>query len=172
MRYSLDMKLMERFSFRRRDAIRSSVAGAEAVAARTAAQTLFESGGRKLLPATLQRVLRGAVEREASRVLGGVPLLEAGASGAVARGVESTAMQTVVGQTVRAASRQVLRSVTAAAGAGAVIDGGWALVQVAGRVKTGAMTRREAARHVVREASTGAAATAAGTAAAAMVVVL
>jgi hypothetical protein len=62
--------------------------------------------------------------------------------------------------------------VGAAAGAGALIDGGWALVQVVGRVKRGVMTRRQAVGHVAREASTGAAATAAGTAAAVLVVAL
>jgi hypothetical protein len=73
---------------------------------------------------------------------------------------------------VRAAGRQLLRGVTRAAGAGALIDGGWALVQGIRAVQRGAMTRRQATAHVVREASTGAAATAAGTAAAALVVTL
>src|SRR5262249_18450202 len=62
---------MKRLSFTRRDAVRGGVAGAEAVASRAAAQVLFETGGRKVLPAALQRALRGAVERETSRVLAG-----------------------------------------------------------------------------------------------------
>jgi hypothetical protein len=162
---------MKRLSAARRDAMRSGVAGAEAVAARSAAQVLFEAGGKAALPASLQRALRGAVEREASRVLTGVGLLEAGATTAV-QAAESSGVQVVAAQAVRAAGRQVLRSVGAAAGAGALIDGGWALVQSIGRVRRGVMTRRQAVAHVAREASTGAAATAAGTAAAVLVVAL
>jgi hypothetical protein len=162
---------MKRLAVARRDAMRSGVAGAEAVAARSAAQVLFEAGGKAVLPASLQRALRGAVEREASRVLTGVGLLEAGASTAV-QAAESGAMRVVAAQAARAAGRQVLKTVGAAAGAGALIDGGWALLQAVGRVKRGVMTRRDAAWHVAREASTGAAATAAGTAAAVLVVAL
>jgi len=162
---------MKRLNLARRDAMRSGVAGAEAVAARSAAHLLFEAGGRRVLPASLQRALRGAVEREASRVLTGVALLEAGST-TVAQAVDVGAARTVAAQAARAAGRQVLRSVGAAAGAGAVIDGGWALLQAIGRVKSGDMTRRQAAEHVAREAATGAAATAAGTAAAVLVVAL
>jgi hypothetical protein len=162
---------MKWLSMARRDAMRSGVAGAEAVAARSAAQVLFEAGGRTVLPASLQRALRSAVEREASRVLAGTALLEAGAATA-AQAAEGGVVQVVAAQAARAAGRQVLRSVGAAAGAGALIDGGWALVQAVGRVKRGVMTRRQAVGHVAREATTGAAATAAGTAAAVMVVAL
>ncbi len=155
----------------RRDATRGAVAGAEAVAARSAAHVLFEAGGKNVLPASLQQALRGAVEREATRMLTGVAVLEAG-SAAAAQAVEAGAARGIAAQVARAAGRQVLRRVGAAAGAGALIDGGWALVQAVGRVKRGAMTRREAAEHVAREAATGAAATAAGTAAAVLVVAL
>jgi hypothetical protein len=162
---------MKWLTFSRRDAVRAGVAGSEAVAARSAAQVLFHAGGSKVLPASLQRAVRGAVEREASRVLAGVGLLEAGSS-AMAQAAEATAVRSAAAQAARAAGRQVLRSVGAAAGAGALIDGGFAFFQVVGRVRRGALTRRQAAGHVAREAATGAAATAAGTAAAVMVVAL
>jgi hypothetical protein len=154
----------------RPDAMRASVAGGKAVSVRHAAEVLFHAGGARLLPPPLQVAVRGAVEREAARVLG-AGVLESGAASSV-RLLESGTVRAAAAQTVRAASRQVLRAVTAAAGAGAVIDGGWALVHVVPRVRRGAMTRREAAKHVAREATTGAAATAAGTAAAALLVAL
>ncbi len=162
---------MKWLTFSRRDALRASVAGSEAVAARSAAQVLFQAGGSKVLPASLQRAVRGAVESETARVLAGVGLLETGSS-AVAQAAEVTAVRTATAQAARAAGRQVLRSVSVAAGAGALIDGGFALLQVVGRVRRGAMTRRQAAGHVAREAATGAAATAAGTAAAVLIVAL
>jgi hypothetical protein len=85
---------------------------------------------------------------------------------------ESNAARAAAVQGARAAGRQVLRGVAASAGAGALVDGGWALVQAVRGVRAGHMTRRDAARHVAREAGTGAAATAAGTAAAAMLVAM
>lgn len=150
--------------------MRGAVAGAEALAARSAAHVLFEAGGKKVLPASLQWALRGALEREAAR-LTGVGLLEAGLTTAV-QVAQAGAVRGVAAQVARAAGRQVMRRVGAAAGAGALIDGGWALVQAVGRVNRGVMTRRQAAEYVAREAATGAAATAAGTAAAVLVVAL
>ncbi len=158
-----------RFRVTRRDALRGSVAGAQGAAARGAALTLFEAGGRSVLPAAVQGAVRSAVERQASLVLAGAGLIESGATTA-ARMIEGGAGRTLVAQTTRAAGRQVLRSAGAAAGVGALMDGGWALVQAVRRVRGGSMTRREAAGHVVREASTGAAATAAGTLAAVLLV--
>lgn len=153
----------------RLDALRGALAGSRAVALRAAAQSLFDAGGHRVLPAALQRAVKGAVENEASRLLVGAGLLEQGASGAV-RLLESGAARVVAVQGARAAARQVLRTVGAAAGAGALLDGGWALVQAVRGVKRGEMTRQQAAVHVAREAGTGAAATAAGTAAAVLLV--
>ncbi|HEY8041023.1 MAG TPA: hypothetical protein VIF15_14555 [Polyangiaceae bacterium] len=180
----------------RRDAIRSGVAGAQGVASRGAAQALFHAGGRRVLPELVQRAVRGAVEREASRLMAGFGLLERGAASAAASttastaastaasttastaastaasAVPGTAMRAVAAQGARAAGREILRGVTVAAGAGALIDGGWALVQAVRGVRRGTMSRKQAAVHVAREATTGAAATAAGTAAAALLVVV
>lgn len=157
------------FRVTRRDALRGTVAGSQGTAARGAAQVLFDAGGRAVLPAPMQSALRSAVERQASHVLVGSGLLETTAA-ATARAIEGGAGRTLVAQSTRAAGRQILRSVGGAAGAGAVVDGGWALVHAVRRVREGTMTRREAAGHVVREASTGAAATAAGTLAAVLLV--
>jgi hypothetical protein len=157
------------FRVTRRDALRGSVAGAQGTAARGAAQVLFEAGGRTVLPAPMQSALRSAVERQASQVLVGSGLLETTAS-ATARAIEGGAGRALVAQTTRAAGRQIARTVGGAAGAGALVDGGWALIHAVRRVRGGTMTRREAAGHVVREASTGAAATAAGTLAAVLLV--
>jgi hypothetical protein len=160
------MKLMRLTRF---DAVRGAIAGTKAVSVRAAAHALFEAGGRKVLPAAVQSAVRRAVESEASRLLVGVGVMEQSAASAV-RILEGGAARAVAVTGAREASKQILRGVGAAAGAGALVDGGWALVQAVRSVQRGAMTRREAAGHVVREASTGAAATAAGTAAAALLV--
>ena len=162
---------MMRLRFGRQGAVRGGMAGAEAVAARSAALALFEAGGRRVLPETMQRVVRGAVEHEASRWLVGVGLLE-GAPSTAMPAIEGATMRTLASQAARAAGRQVLRSVGAAAGAGAILDGGWALVRSVDRIRRGLMTRRQAAEYVAREATTGAAAAAAGTAAGVAMVVL
>jgi hypothetical protein len=153
----------------RLDALRGAIAGSRGVSLRTTALSLFEAGGKRVLPESVQRAVRGAVESEASKVLLGAGLLEPAAS-PVARLLEGGTARVVAVQGARAAGRQLLRSVGAAAGAGALIDGGWALVQAVRGVRRGRFTRREAAVHVVREAGTGAAATAAGTAAAVLLV--
>ncbi len=160
-----------KFRVTKRDALRASAAGTQGRAARFAAQALFEAGGRGILPAPVQSAVRVAVERQASRLLAGVGLLESGAT-TTAQLLESGAVRAAAVQTVRAAGRQILRSVGAAAGAGAVIDGGWALVHAVRAVRGGRMTRREGASHVAREAATGAAATAAGATAAVLLVAL
>ncbi len=155
----------------RRDALRGSIAGSQGQTARYGAQVLFEAGGNAILPASVRNAVRVTVERESSRALTAVGLLESSVT-TTARMLEGGAARTVATQTARIAGRQILRSVGAAAGAGALIDGGWALVQAVRGVRHGSMTRREAAAHVAREATTGAAATAAGTTAAVLLVAL
>ena len=152
-----------------RDALRGSVAGTQGHLARGAAHALFEAGGRAVLPAPLQTAVREAVERQASKVLVAAGLLE---SRTTAQLLESGATRAVAMQTASAAGRQILRSVGVAAGAGAAIDGGWALIHAVRAVRRGSMTRREGAAHVAREATTGAAATAAGATAAVLLVAL
>jgi hypothetical protein len=159
------------FRVTRHDAVRGVVAGARGVSARGAAQALFEAGGRSVLPAPVQSAVRSAVERQASIALAGAGLLESGAMRA-AQVLEGGGARAVAVQTARAAGRQIARSVGVAAGAGAVLDGAFALVHAVRGVRCGSMTRREATVHVVREASTGAAATAAGATAAVLLVAL
>ena len=162
---------MDRIRVSRIDALRSGIAGTASASVRMAAQALFEAGGRRVLPRAVQTAVRGAVEREAARVLTTVGVLPPGTA-AASRLLSASATRTVVLQSARAASRQLLRSVSMAAGAGALIDGGWAFFQAASQVRRGKMTRGEAATHVAREAGTGAASTAAGVAAAAALVAM
>jgi hypothetical protein len=148
----------------RLDALRGAIAGSRAVAMGAAARALFEAGGRRVLPLTLQRAVRGAVEREASLALSAI--------GVAARAIETSPAPMMAVRGARAASRQLVRGVAGAAAAGAVLDGGWALFKSMKKVRTGEMTRQQAAAHVAREAGSGAAATAAGTAAAALLIAI
>jgi hypothetical protein len=162
-----------------RDALRAAMAGTQGSLVTGAAQTLYEAGGKAMLPTTVQHALRGAVEGEASRMLAGVGLLASGTaatarvmeSGA-ASGVTSGAVRAVATRTAAAAGRQILRGVGVAALGGALVDGGWALAQAIRRVRRGTMNKQQAAIHVATQAGTGAAATAAGAAAAALLVVM
>jgi hypothetical protein len=164
------------FRVNKRDTLRGTVAGMEGLAARGAAQALFERGGRRVLPAALQQALRSAVESRAARMLGadaGKLLADPGGTFAVKVVAQrAPALRAAAGQTLGGAGRSVLRGIGASAWAGALIDGGFALFVATRRVRGGTMSRGEAAGHVAREAASGAAATAAGTAAAALVVVL
>jgi hypothetical protein len=162
---------MQLLRIERSDALRGAIAGMAATSVRRAAQALFEAGGRRVLPGAVQAAVRSTVEREASKLLVGSGMLERGARGA-GRIFESGAAKTVAIHGARAAGRQIARNMGAAAGIGALVDGGWALVEAVKRVKAGSMTQRDAATHVAREASTGAAATVAGAAAAVLLVSL
>jgi hypothetical protein len=153
------------------DALRGVIAGSTATSLRRAAQALFEAGGRRVLPVPVQNVVRTTVEREASRLIVGAGVLEQGAT-AAGRLFEGGAARTVALHGARAAGRHIARNMGAAAGLGALVDGGWALAHAMGRVRAGSMTQKEAAVHVAREAGTGAAATVAGTAAAVLLVTL
>ncbi len=130
-----------KFRVTRRDALRGSVAGTQGHAARCAAQALFEAGGRGVLPAPVQSAVGVAVAGVASRVLAAVGLLESGAT-TTAQLLEGGAARAVAAQTARAAGRQILESLGAAAGAGAVIDGGRAPIQAVRGVRRGSMTQR------------------------------
>jgi hypothetical protein len=156
-----------------RDAVRSALAGAQGVGTRGAAQAIFDAGGHAVLPPALQGAVRGAVEREASRWLLKIGLAgDAGARQGSASLFAEGAARAVGAQSVRSATRQIVRALGVSAAAGAVVDGGWALVLAERRVREGSMTRRQAALHVAREAGTGAAAVAVGAAASTAVVAL
>jgi len=155
------------------DALRSAIAGTAGASLRDAAEALFEAGGRKVLPAAVQRAVRSTIEQEASRLLagGGVLQKSASAAGRIVEGGAGAVRATAL-QGARAAGRQILRSMGAAAAAGALVDGGWATVQAVARVRSGSMSQRDAVVHIAQEAGTGAAATAVGTVAAALLVTL
>ncbi|MDP9036027.1 MAG: hypothetical protein M3O50_14600, partial [Myxococcota bacterium] len=53
----------------KRDALRAGSAAKHAVAASAAAQTLFQVGGGRVLPAPLRQALLASAEKAASRVL-------------------------------------------------------------------------------------------------------
>lgn len=168
---------MEPIRLSKRDALRAMFAGARGVALRPVAQQLYDLGGRTVLPAAAQQAVRGALEHEATRLFSGVGLLAEGAAakalGAGAPSVlasSSTKALAVTG--ARAAGQQMLRGIGRAAGIGALIDGAWGAAEAGYRFKKGTMTGREAFVHVAKEAGTGAAATAAGAVAAALVVTM
>jgi hypothetical protein len=94
------------------------------------------------------------------------------AVGVASRAIEASPAPVVAVQGARAAGRQLLRGVTGAAAAGALLDGGWALYRSIRQVRAGTMTRQQATLNVAREAGAGAAATAAGAAAAALLITL
>ncbi len=152
------------------DAVRGAVAGSGAASVRAAAQALFDAGGNKVLPVVVQRAVRSTVERQASRLLTGAGLLEH--ASAAGRFVEKSRARTAILHGARAAGRQVFRSVGAAAAVGALVDGGFATVEAVKSVRAGSMTQNQAVVHVAREAGTGALATAAGTATAALLVAM
>ncbi|HEX3343747.1 MAG TPA: hypothetical protein VHS09_04200 [Polyangiaceae bacterium] len=152
------------------DAVRGAVAGSGGASIRAAAQALFDAGGNKVLPTAVQRAVRSTVERPASKLLTGAGLLEH--ASAAGRLMDRGTTRAAVSHGARAAGRQVFRSVGAAAAVGALVDGGWATMQAVKGVRAGSMTEREAVAHVAREAGTGALATAAGTATAALLVAM
>jgi len=162
-----------RLRVRRVDALRSAIAGTAGASLRDAAEALFEAGGRKVLPLAVQRAVRSTVEQEAARLLtaGGLLQQSASAAGRIAEGGAGAVRATAL-HGARAAGRQILRSVGSAAAAGALVDGGWATVQAVARVRSGSMSQRDAVVHVAQEAGTGAAATAAGAATAALLVAM
>jgi hypothetical protein len=159
-----------RLRIQRVDAVRGAVAGSAGASVRAAAEALFDAGGKRVLPAVVQRAVRSAVERQASKLLTGAGLLETAST--AGRLVERNTTRNVLLHGARAAGRQVFRTVGAAAAVGALVDGGWATVEAVKGVRAGAMTEQEAVVHVAREAGTGALATAAGTAAAAFLVAM
>ncbi|MGD0530572.1 MAG: hypothetical protein ABSE49_35890, partial [Polyangiaceae bacterium] len=115
-----------RLRIQRVDAVRGAVAGSGGASVRAAAQALFDAGGKRLLPAVVQRAVRSTVEHQASKLLTGAGLLETAST--AGRFVERGTARNVILHGARAAGRQVFRTVGAAAAMGAFVDGGWATV--------------------------------------------
>jgi hypothetical protein len=163
--------------------IRANVAGAEAMAVRTAAETLFETGGKAILAEGAQKAIRELAESSAKAILGTFAPTAlarvAGAAELAASTVQSTAMElakgagkAVVREAGKSAVKEVLKGAGKAAGVGFVVDGVFGGVEAAMAYRKGTMTGKEAAVHVSTEAGTGALATGAGVAVAAGVVAL
>jgi hypothetical protein len=177
--------------------IQACVAGAGSVAVRLSAESLFEAGGKLLLAEGAKLALRQAVAGTARglfhaavpaglgelahegvrRLTTAAEALSGAASGAgsgVALGAAETASTSLAStgfvasrQLAMTASKQILKGAGKAAGVGLVVDGVFGGIQAASAYRKGEMTGRQAAVHVVREASTGAVATGFGVAVAA-----
>jgi hypothetical protein len=177
--------------------IQACVAGAGSVAVRLSAESLFEAGGKLLLAEGAKLALRQAVAGTARglfhaavpaglgelahegvrRLTTAAEVLSGAASGAgsgVALGAAETASTSLAStgfvasrQLAMTASKQILKGAGKAAGVGLVVDGVFGGIQAASAYRKGEMTGRQAAVHVVREASTGAVATGFGVAVAA-----
>jgi hypothetical protein len=177
--------------------IQACVAGAGSVAVRLSAESLFEAGGKLLLAEGAKLALRQAVAGTARglfhaavpaglgelahegvrRLTTAAEALSGAASGAgsgVALGAAEAASTSLAStgfvasrQLAMTASKQILKGAGKAAGVGLVVDGVFGGIQAASAYRKGEMTGRQAAVHVVREASTGAVATGFGVAVAA-----
>lgn len=183
--------LADMWTVRFRDALRSRVAGVEAVAVLTAAGALFRAGGHRVLPAGAREVVQEVTGQAAQRFVAAAPKmmlagtaaapasaaatgLGASAAPALARAATSMAPEGALlargalAKTVaRAAGREVAKGVGRAAAVGLVLDGVIGGAEAIVAYRRGRITRREAYVHTATEALTGAAATGAGVALAA-----
>lgn len=160
------------------EALRAVVAGGGAAGVIHSSLALFEAGGKAILDESSKRVVRQVAERGANAALAAVshplflpakaivenPAAALGRSGvSAARAIGSSGAARVVGKTaLRFAGKEVLKSAGRAAGIGLAIDGAFAGIEAIVAVRNGTMDRKEATRHVVTEAATGAVATGAG----------
>lgn len=161
------------------DSIRAVIAGSHAARVVASSTTLFETAGKRLLTESARTALRGAVERGASRAIAAVagPLFEpvaslgarpaaflgAGAHSAGDAAAIARSAATGLGKhAARAAAKEVLKGAGRAAGIGFVVDGAVASVEAVLAVRSGSADMKTAAKHVAKEASSGAVATGAG----------
>lgn len=145
-------------------ALRAAIAGSEAARLATSAAALFEAGGKHLLGAGTQKLVRDAAEKGAARAIAAVtaPLLGPGAEKPLLALASKETAKSFVRQSARAAGAQVLKGAGKAAGIGFVIDGAVAGIEATIAYRNGSLDRRAAVKHVATEAATGAAATATG----------
>ncbi len=158
-----------------RNWLMGAIAGHAAVGVQHAAQALYDAGGKDLLDGTLQAGVRRVLTRGAiDTVTVLAPTLLTGSAAAVPPGLRALTVgaSAVTGQTVRAASAQVLRGALRGGGVGLVVDGAIGAVTGALAYRRGAMTRKQACVHTAIEAGTGAVSTATGVALVAGVIAL
>lgn len=142
------------------EALRASIAGGEAVAVGSAANVLFEAGGKKVLSEGSRRVLREVVTRGVGRTL------EAG------RGAAQLASGVVTKEVAKTAGREVAKGIGRAAALGLAFDAVLGTIEGVIAVRRGNKTVRQAVEHAGKEAGTGAIASAGGVAAATALVAL
>jgi len=176
------------------DSLRAAIAGGEAARLLASSATLFEAGGKLVLSEGVQRAVREVAARSAARAiaittgpilesaasLAGKPLIAMSAKAGAALGVKSSIGASATGavakgigkQAMRIAGKQVLKGAGKAAGIGFVLDGTIAGVEAIIAVRNGSSDRKTALKHVAKEATTGAIATATGVLLGASLVVL
>lgn len=162
------------------DLIRAKIAGTQAIAVQSAAETLFKAGGKRLMAEGTRAAIREFVEHSAKATLNVfAPQALVHATRAAAEGASSTAKALVAEvapllakEAASSAAKEVLKGVGKGAGVGLVVDGVFGGVEAAVAYKKGEMTGKEAAVYAGKEAATGAVATGAGVALAAGVVAL
>jgi hypothetical protein len=147
------------------DALRAVIAGGEAAKLVSAGAALFQAGGRHVLSEGARQAVRGALERGAGQALAAaIPTALAPAAAlATKRAVEIAPRALAFGaRSASLAAKEVLRGAGKAAGIGFAIDGAVAGLEAILAHRAGTMDGAAAAKHVAKEASTGAVATGAG----------
>lgn len=144
-----------------------------------AAAALFSAGGRHVLSEGAKVAVRATAEAGANKMLGGgargiVSFVAKRLSGGAVRGALGEAAgaaaassakelaKSTTREVAKAAGKQVFRGVGRAAGLGFVLDGAIAGVEAVVAYRAGTVSREQAAKHVAKEATTGALATGAG----------
>lgn len=163
-----------------RNLIMGTIAAQGALASQSAAQVLYEAGGKDILHGAVQTAVRKVFTRgalDAVTVLAPTLLIE-GAAETTAAAVPSALRQltvatgTAAAVTARAAGGQILRGAVRVGGVGLLIDGAFGAVAGFRAYRKGAMTGKQAALHTATEAGTGAVSSATGVALAAGVIAL
>jgi hypothetical protein len=152
------------------DSVRGVISGSGAAKVLAASATLFEAGGKHVLPEATKAAVRGIAERSATRAIAiaSGPLFEPvamlGAKPAPAPAVSFArgAAKGIGVHATRLAAKEILKGAGKAAGLGFVLDGAIAGVEAIVAVRGGTCDGKTAVKHVAMEATTGAVATGAG----------
>ncbi len=159
------------------DSLRAAIAGGEAARLLGTSARFFEAGGKNVLSAGAQKVVREVAERGASGaiLMATAPVLETatglakgmnGAKAVLKLGSKSSRGATLAlgagKQAMRAASKEILKGAGKAAGIGFLIDGAVASLEAVIAVRNGSSDKTTAVKYVAKEATTGAMATGAG----------
>lgn len=160
------------------DSLRAAIAGGGAARLLGSSLSLFEAGGKRLLSASAQKVVRDVAERGAKGaiLMATAPVLESasglalgigGAKAALSLGSRAAggARSVAMGagkQAMRVAGKEILKGAGKAAGIGFVLDGAVASFEAIMAVRNGSSDKKTALKYVLKEATTGALATGAG----------